>query len=93
MLADHSALTYKYLDDYLYQFLDAKITQQTSPEEVRLGLHAGTVRDAPHRGCMQGLSRMHHTEAACTEYLVLCVRRLSVSWRRWPADMQTSCAV
>ena len=52
VLADHSALTYKYLDDYLYQFLDAKITQQTSPEEVGLGLHAETVHDAPHRGCM-----------------------------------------
>lgn len=81
MLADHSALTYKYLDDYLYQFLDAKITQQTSPEEVGLGLHAGTVQDAPHRGGMH------------TVYLVLCVCRLSVSWRRWPADMQTSCVV
>ena len=35
VLADYSSLTYKYLDDYLYRFLDAKITQQTSPEEVR----------------------------------------------------------
>lgn len=34
VLADYSSLTYKYLDDYLYQFLDAKITQQTSPEEA-----------------------------------------------------------
>ncbi|XP_049785625.1 tetratricopeptide repeat protein 30A isoform X1 [Schistocerca cancellata] len=34
VLADNASLTYKYLTPYLYSFLDALITQQTSPEEA-----------------------------------------------------------
>lgn len=34
VLAENAHLTYKYLSPYLYDFLDALITQQTSPEEA-----------------------------------------------------------
>ncbi|CAG2055947.1 unnamed protein product [Timema podura] len=34
VLAENAHLTYKYLTPYLYNFLDALITQQTSPEEA-----------------------------------------------------------
>ncbi|XP_013787939.1 tetratricopeptide repeat protein 30A-like isoform X1 [Limulus polyphemus] len=34
VLAENAHLTYKYLTPYLYDFLDALITQQTSPEEA-----------------------------------------------------------
>ncbi|XP_063221805.1 intraflagellar transport protein 70A isoform X2 [Bacillus rossius redtenbacheri] len=34
VLAENAHLTYKYLTPYLYSFLDALITQQTSPEEA-----------------------------------------------------------
>ena len=34
VLAENTHLTYKCLSPYLYDFIDAKITQQTSPEEV-----------------------------------------------------------
>eukprot|EP01137_Pigoraptor_chileana_P006775 Opistho-2@51462 len=34
VLAENAHLTYKYLSQYLYDFLDATITQQTSPEEA-----------------------------------------------------------
>ncbi|KAJ8674102.1 hypothetical protein QAD02_005364 [Eretmocerus hayati] len=34
VLAENVHLTYKYLSPYLYEFLDALITQQTSPEEA-----------------------------------------------------------
>ncbi|GFG31358.1 hypothetical protein Cfor_12925, partial [Coptotermes formosanus] len=34
VLAENAQLTYKYLTPYLYNFLDAVITQQTSPEEA-----------------------------------------------------------
>ena len=33
-MAENTALTYKLLSPYLYSFLDALITQQTSPEEA-----------------------------------------------------------
>jgi hypothetical protein len=35
LLADNAALTYKYLTPELYEFMDAQIMVQTSPEEVR----------------------------------------------------------
>ena len=34
VLAENTHLTYKGLSHYLREFIDAKITQQTSPEEV-----------------------------------------------------------
>ena len=34
MLAENAHLTYKYLTPYLYDFLEALITQQTSPDEA-----------------------------------------------------------
>ena len=34
VLAENSHLTFKCLSSYLYDFIDAKITQQTSPDEV-----------------------------------------------------------
>lgn len=34
VLAENSHLAYKSLSGYLYEFLDARITQQTSAEEV-----------------------------------------------------------
>ena len=34
VLAENAHLTYKCLSPYLYNFMDAMITQQTSPEEV-----------------------------------------------------------
>ena len=34
VLAENAHLTYKCLSPYLYEFIDAKIIQQTSPEEV-----------------------------------------------------------
>lgn len=34
VLAENTHLTYKCLSPYLYDFIDANITQQTSPEEV-----------------------------------------------------------
>jgi len=33
-LAENSHLTYKYLTHYNHEFIDARITQTTSPEEV-----------------------------------------------------------
>ena len=35
VLAENSHLTFKCLSTYLYDFIDAKITQQTSPDEVK----------------------------------------------------------
>lgn len=37
VLAENTHLTYKCLSPYLYDFIDAKITQQTSAEEVHVG--------------------------------------------------------
>jgi hypothetical protein len=37
VLAENSHLVYKCLSTYLYDFIDAKITQQTSAEEVLYG--------------------------------------------------------
>ena len=34
LLADNTSLTYKYLTPELYEFMDAQIMVQTSPEEV-----------------------------------------------------------
>ena len=34
VLAENAHLTYKCLSPYLWDFIDAQITQQTSPEEV-----------------------------------------------------------
>ena len=34
VLAENAHLTFKCLSSYLYDFIDAKITQQTSPDEV-----------------------------------------------------------
>lgn len=34
VMAENAHFTYKYLSPYLYEFLDALITQQTSPEEA-----------------------------------------------------------
>lgn len=36
VLAENAHLTYKCLSPYLWDFIDAQIIQQTSPEEVRL---------------------------------------------------------
>ena len=36
VLAENSHLTFKCLSPYLFDFIDAKITQQTSPDEVSL---------------------------------------------------------
>ena len=41
VLAENTHLTYKCLSPYLCDFIDAKITQQTSPEEVSWGEGGG----------------------------------------------------
>ncbi len=38
LLAENAALTYKYLTPELYEFMEAQIMVQTSPEEVRTSL-------------------------------------------------------
>ena len=43
VLAENTHLTYKCLSPYLYDFIDAKITQQTSAEEVRFNFAAQSV--------------------------------------------------
>ncbi|XP_076166247.1 tetratricopeptide repeat domain 30 [Ptiloglossa arizonensis] len=67
VLAENVHLTYKYLTPYLYDFLDALITQQTSPEEAYrkfddLGnKHMETLRKATKR--VQE-ARLNHDDSA-----------------------------
>lgn len=49
LLAENAALTYKYLTPELYEFMEAQIMVQTSPEEVCIGELVG---------CVQGVCRV-----------------------------------
>ncbi len=47
LLAEHADLTYKHLSPYVFDFLVALITQQTSPEEAYAKFDALCVRYGP----------------------------------------------
>ncbi|XP_039281409.1 tetratricopeptide repeat protein 30A [Nilaparvata lugens] len=67
VLADNTHLTYKYLSPYLYDFLDALITQQSSPEEAYrkfdeiASRHTESLRKATKR--VQEAREMHEDSA------------------------------
>ncbi|XP_046680975.1 tetratricopeptide repeat protein 30A [Homalodisca vitripennis] len=75
VLADNTHLTHKYLSPYLYDFLDALITQQSSPEEAYrkfdelASRHTDVLRKATRR--VQEARESHNDAAvkkAVTEY-------------------------
>jgi hypothetical protein len=59
LLAENAALTYKYLTPELYEFMEAQIMVQTSPEEVR------SARGPSRRSCACCLVSERHTPAGC----------------------------
>ncbi|XP_024936945.1 tetratricopeptide repeat protein 30A isoform X2 [Cephus cinctus] len=94
VLAENVHLTYKYLTPYLYDFLDALITQQTSPEEAYrkfddlANKHTETLRKATKQVQEARLNHDNHAvkravndyEEALERYVPILMAQAKIYW-------------